>query len=353
MTVRAVRYCLVVPIWIACVSSRPAVGQETTHQTLTRAIEAIILGGGGYYSNGSTAFQPTVSAEFVAQTSLLDLGVGYHYGFSDPSSQSLHVGVRLPIRTDSAARYFADAALLLFDDGFANGLQIGMRADVGGRTGPIEYRLATELRRFPFLSSPEVWGGIELGVAMTIFKHKVRGQTRKDSLYVELRPIATSEELDRLDSLMTDKQLDDWIEEFWQNHAFAGTTGAGAREEYMHRVKTVNERFGSEYHLGVQTDKGRIFLRFGEPNAMETSFSTLRSDRKYELWTYYDRLVGHKTALFLFLQPESPTGTARSTRFAGPGGFEEVFSNVQGEALPVIPSDLPTPMYNFIESHSR
>src|ERR1043165_4778739 len=197
--------------------------QDTMRKTFTREIEAIILGGGGYFSYGSTIFQPTASGEFLAQTSALDLSIGYHYGFSKPATEGLHIGLRLPISaTDAHHSVFADAGLLLFDDGWGKALQAGLRADVGGRNGVLEYRAAIELRHWPSYgtiegggSSLSVWGGLELGIAIPIYHRTLHEPDRKDTLRAELRAIATFEELDSLEATRSNREIDEWVEHFW------------------------------------------------------------------------------------------------------------------------------------------
>ena len=63
-----------------------------------RTIDMVLSGGAGYYIQGlMSAIQPTASADFFAQTSDLDFTAGFHWGFSDPSTKSLSLGLRFPL----------------------------------------------------------------------------------------------------------------------------------------------------------------------------------------------------------------------------------------------------------------
>jgi GWxTD domain-containing protein len=348
---------------VSFVSSSHA--QDSTRKTFTREIEAIILGGGGYFSYGKTFFQPTASGEFLAQTSAFDLSVGYHYGFSKPATEGLHIGLRFPIsRSATGQQVFADAGLLLFDAGFGDPLQAGLRADLGGRTGLLEYRAAMEIRHSPFggtlhgAPNFSMWGGLELGIAIPVFHRTLHEPDRKDTLRAELRAIATSEELEALENTRSNREIDKWVEDFWSTHVFKGTTGDDAKVEYMRRADTANKRFGTPYRIGAGTDMGRVYMIFGQPDAIEPGFSTTNPDRKYEMWTYYARLAGHQTAIFLFVQfngGRSDAGrfgaTSYGQTYVGLGGYKQIYSNVRGEDTYPIPGDLPADMLNFIQSH--
>lgn len=319
-----------------------------------RTIDVVLSGGAGFFAQGTTApFQATANADFFARTASLDFAVGAHYGFSDPATTSLSLGLRWPItERDDDHGVYGDATLLFIDNGQAvNSSDIGLRAALAARSGFVEYRAVAELRNVPFTgASLKAWGGLELGIALHLLREDYHGQTRKELLHSELKYIATSKELEDLDGAASDADLDTWLDRFWQARNVTGTPRNEARIEYMRRIDTVNARFGGLRHWGVSTDMGRVYLLYGEPSRIEDAFSTATSDRKFQLWAYDNRVLGHSRALFLFLRVE---GGQFATTYIGPGGYREIYSNIPGEYSDGIPSDLPVAMRSYIDSFGR
>ena len=339
---------------------------DTTHQTIfpatnggifqaphRRSIDLAITGGAGYYRQGTTtAFQPTANADFFAQTSNLDLTAGLHWGFSNPSTAGLSLGLRFPIQEsdDETSGIFADAALLFTDNGTDTvAFSTGLRAALATRTGPFEFRIAGEVRRFPSGGDPLLlWGGIELGFVLNVQREDVSGPTPKDSLHQALRYIATSDELDQLDKTTSSMEIGLWLDTFWQKRNVTGSSQNDAREEYMHRVRLVNEKYGTPRMMGVSTDQGRVYLLYGKPDQIEAANSINGADRRFELWTDDNRVQGHQMAFFLFVS--SQYSDAKGI-YEGHGDYREIYSNVGGEPSDgVLPSDLPVSMQNYIES---
>lgn len=324
-----------------------------------RAIDAVITGGSGFFRQGSTApFQATANADFFARTSALDLTAGFHYGFSEPATAGLTLGLRFPIaESDRTHGFYGDVALLVLDNGRdSDAFQTGLRGAIAARSGMIEGRLAAEIRRLPFGGGQfEAWAGVELGLAFNLLHEGLHAPTRKDTLQAALKYIATSQQLEDLQS-SSDAELDAWLDRFWRQRNVTGSNRNEAREEYERRIRKANEQYGTEKHLGVATDMGRVLLLYGEPDRIENGFSTdnpdqkyqtYSPDRKYQLWVIEGRLKGYQTAIFLFVTLE---GGRYSAYYVGRGGYREVYSNVRGEYSDGIPTDLPPAMLNFVQS---
>jgi|GEM_PF-2654124 len=336
-----------------------------------RAIDVVLTGGIGYYAQGTTApLQPMANADFFARTNDLDFTAGFHWGFSEPSTKALAIGLRFPISESENLRsgVYADAALLFTDNGKdSDAFSTGVRMAVAARSTPVEYRFAVELRRFPFSGEPlEAWAGLELGFFLNLLREETSGLTPKDSLRAELRYIATSAELDALESATSQAEIDDWFNRFWSARNITGSPMNEAREEYMRRVRLANKEFGTPQRMGVTTDRGRVLLIYGEPDRIEAAASTTSADRKYVLWIDENRMKGYRTAFFLFVSAhgafeitQNPiqtgqiqSGTFENTAggtFEGHGEFREIYSNVAGEPSEGIPTDLPSAMANYIE----
>jgi GWxTD domain-containing protein len=345
---------------------------DTTHQVIfpatgtgmflpksERTIDLALTGGAGYYREGDiTTFQPSANADFFARTNDLDFSVGAHWGFSDPSTKALTLGLRFPIKEseDRSSGFFADADLMFTDNGEDSGsFSTGLRAALAARTGAIELRVVGEIQRFPFGGDQfQAWGGIELGFVVNLLREEISEPTPKDSLRQALRYIATSDELEQLDKAQSSTEIDHWLDRFWQARNVTGSPRNDAREEYMQRVRTANEKYGTPRTMGVSTDRGRVLLLYGKPDHIETANSVNGPDRRFELWVDENRVQGHQIALFLFVSSQF---SAAKGIYEGHGDYREIYSNVGGEPwdrdnsdpADGLPIDLPSSMKNYID----
>ncbi len=81
--------------------------------------------------------------------------------------------------------------------------------------------------------------------------------------------ILTEQERDVFQKLTTAEEKDRFIEQFWQRRDPDPSTAANeAREEHYRRIAFVNQHFGSGIP-GWKTDRGRIYVMFGEPDQKE------------------------------------------------------------------------------------
>ncbi len=88
----------------------------------------------------------------------------------------------------------------------------------------------------------------------------------------------------------------------------------GEHGGYLDRSRVVDRRFPSLGNQGWETDMGRVYLIFGEPDEVEADpFSTTQAP--YEIWYYYDA----EQESFVFAD------------LMGNGNFIQIFSSVEGE----------------------
>jgi Ca-activated chloride channel family protein len=81
---------------------------------------------------------------------------------------------------------------------------------------------------------------------------------------IDVEPIISPTERDTFLRLDTEPQRDVFIDDFWRRRdAIAGTTNNAARSEYYHNLDFVKDNFGQ-----VSSDRGRIYLVHGPPNAI-------------------------------------------------------------------------------------
>jgi GWxTD domain-containing protein len=77
------------------------------------------------------------------------------------------------------------------------------------------------------------------------------------------------------------------LKTFWsRNDPTPETPENEYKDDFFNRVQVVNREFGSEIHKGWESERGRIYLKHGQPTSIERYPAT--SDRKpWELWQYH------------------------------------------------------------------
>jgi GWxTD domain-containing protein len=77
-----------------------------------------------------------------------------------------------------------------------------------------------------------------------------------------------------------------------------------AYDEYMMIAKGVDKTYGSGYGFGFETDRGRVFLRYGRPDDIIT-VENENDAPPYEVWVYYKVERTQQTNIkFLFYNPD-------------------------------------------------
>ena len=98
-----------------------------------------------------------------------------------------------------------------------------------------------------------------------------------------------------------------FYDNFWNFHP-------GQHEGYIARTQVVASRYSTHGKEGYKTDRGRVYLIFGEPDEIEQNpFSTTHSP--YESWLYYS----NQQENFVFAD------------LMGNGDFLQLYSTVEGE----------------------
>ncbi len=83
-------------------------------------------------------------------------------------------------------------------------------------------------------------------------------------------PILTQAEREAWTKLQTDDEREQFIVEFWRSRDFDPDTEENEfKEQYFERVAYANERFSSA-KPGRLTDRGRVFIKFGKPDSIES-----------------------------------------------------------------------------------
>lgn len=140
----------------------------------------------------------------------------------------------------------------------------------------------------------------------------------------DVEPIIRPEELLAWNKLQSDEEREQFIAIFWDHRdPDPDTTENEYRESYYERVEYANEHFSSGV-AGVKTDRGRIYLRFGKPDEVESHPAGGAYNREsgegggststypFERW-WYRHLPGRSDVAVEFVDPTS-TGEYRIAR---------------------------------------
>jgi GWxTD domain-containing protein len=114
-----------------------------------------------------------------------------------------------------------------------------------------------------------------------------RSVVQLDLAIRQVRYIATNEEMRRLRDAPP-RHREAVFRDFWQRRdPTPGTVRNELMEEYYYRVEYSNRNFGTN-RAGWETDRGRIYIRYGQPSDIERYPFEINS-KPYEVW-YYDHL---------------------------------------------------------------
>jgi GWxTD domain-containing protein len=98
--------------------------------------------------------------------------------------------------------------------------------------------------------------------------------------------IITPEESAEFKRFSTDQQRENFIEQFWlRRDPTPGTIANEFKMEHYRRIAYANERFASGI-AGWKTDRGRIYIKFGPPDEIESHPSGVQTSTPYEVWRY-------------------------------------------------------------------
>jgi len=114
-----------------------------------------------------------------------------------------------------------------------------------------------------------------------------------DEMRQQVEYIITGDERETYKRVKTVEQKRSFFERFW---AMRG--GTSARRAYMNKLEEANRRFSQGSTPGYKMDKGRIFIKYGEPQNIERENSS-SNQKPYEIWQY-ENIPGQGNVIFVF-----------------------------------------------------
>ncbi len=118
-----------------------------------------------------------------------------------------------------------------------------------------------------------------------------------------LRPIASPVQINFIETNVKQKDItikQKFLYSFWVQRD--PLNPEAAFKEYMKRVEYVNEFYDAVNLKGYQTDRGRVYLKYGKPDQM-TRFDHEPSNYPYEIWQFY-KLDKRNNRKFIFYNPD-------------------------------------------------
>lgn len=103
------------------------------------------------------------------------------------------------------------------------------------------------------------------------------------------------------------EQMRKHLQAFWFE-----TSGSKAYEEwlrYQQQVRSVEKNYSNNYMEGFETDRGRVYLKYGQPNSIVVKESS-PSEYPYEIWTY-NKIGIYSNKRFVFYNPDLVTNNHR------------------------------------------
>jgi GWxTD domain-containing protein len=154
---------------------------------------------------------------------------------------------------------------------------------------------------------------IAFDIASMVLDPAFQASIHSDSVayYLEsLIPIAKPGELRSLIELLKQKDeapMRQHLQAFWYQ-----TAGAKAYDQwiaYQAQVRSVEKYYANNYMEGFETDRGRVYLKYGQPNSIVVKESS-PSEYPYEIWTY-DKIGIFSNRRFVFYNPDLVTNNHR------------------------------------------
>ncbi len=115
-----------------------------------------------------------------------------------------------------------------------------------------------------------------------------------DEWHLETAPLMSAQEMEQYRRLLTVAERDAFIADFWQRRDRTdGTAENEVRREFERRIKYASENYAdpeSAATFGYQTDRGRWYVMFGQPDAVRVFGSSNVDEygvsRRAEEWDY-------------------------------------------------------------------
>jgi GWxTD domain-containing protein len=112
-----------------------------------------------------------------------------------------------------------------------------------------------------------------------------------DDMFNKSKIIASSDELDQYEVLDSLDSKREFLFDFWRKRDDVPQTSINEfKVNYFSRIHIASERYRTVTNPGYETDRGRVYARFGEPDEIDRHPNETDS-KPYEIW-YYHQIEG-------------------------------------------------------------
>lgn len=162
-----------------------------------------------------------------------------------------------------------------------------------------------------------------VSVAST-FAELITGKDTLEGIINSFDPISSSSEKSFAAQIIeneTEYVMQQYLYSFWekrnQNEPFEDF------KKYMEIVRQVDEAYGNSVRRGYETDRGRVYLQYGEPNSIARDYND-PSAYPYEIWHYYEAR-NQRNIKFIFYNTDLASNTfylLHSTAIGEPNNYQ-------------------------------
>ena len=228
---------------------------------------------------------PRATAVFGQDSALLV----YLEGYPGPRGVDARVGtpVRLAMRDEGGVEVWRDMTMLTVPGGADTSVMSGDRVLASGRARLPVARLGVGA------STLHVWrgdGGDSVSMPLFVtFGDDIPAVTFDDMLGY-LRFFTSPARLESLRSVLPEERGSAWAAFLASVEEVEGVSGERALRDYFARIQVANQRYRDGAGPGWLSDRGMVFVAFGDPDQVESSpSSTIIQRGDMERWIYRER----------------------------------------------------------------
>jgi GWxTD domain-containing protein len=120
-----------------------------------------------------------------------------------------------------------------------------------------------------------------------MIKNDWKAAVAQIELYADNDDYLPPDGLSEMKDLQTLEERKRAFDQFWlERDPSPGTVENEYKESFYHRIALANRHFGQQHRPGWKMDRGRVFIRYGEPDQIDdVPFSP--SAVPYQIWYYY------------------------------------------------------------------
>lgn len=182
--------------------------------------------------------------------------------------------------------------------GVRDAVDVGLQNVSSIRSGRYQYRVTVsdplnnvvfQTEKKFYLNNPQIK---QAQVATTALKAAELAGLTADELADEFRKVkylATAQEIKTFSGVTSADARKDFLAKFWTavESGRSPMLSGISRAEYLHRVQVANQRYRAMSREGWLSDRGRVYILYGEPDEIERHASGQEGLKAYEKWFYY------------------------------------------------------------------